>query len=220
MNTKAYLINDVKPIEVTTLVSEVQNRFNQLTYSHHPVVENGVFLGSVSETDVHCFESDKTIDDFKYAIEGFFVRDTTNWLDIIEAFAQAHANIMPVLDKDNTYIGYYELEDIMSLFSETPFLHDAGGIAIVEKGITEFSFSEISQIVETNDARLLGLFISKMEQDMVQITMKIAPTDMNSIVQTFRRYGYIVVSSHSEDTYLEALRDRSKYLDKYLNMGS
>ena len=219
LNTKEYLINDVKPLEVTAVISEVQNRFNQLTYSHHPVIQDGLFLGSVSETDVHCFESDKTLEDFKYVIEGFFVRETTNWLDILEAFAQHHANIMPVLDKDNNYIGYYELGDIMNLFSETPFLHDAGGIAVVEKGITEYSFSEVAQIVESNDARLLGLFISKMEQDMVQITMKIAPTDMNSIVQTFRRYGYIVVSSHSEDSYIEALRDRSEYLDKYLNMG-
>lgn len=220
LNTAEYLINDVTPLEVSTDIGEVQTRFNQLTYSHHPVVENGVFLGSVSETDVHCFESDKTLLDIKYTIEAFFVRDHTNWLDILEAFAQHHTNIMPVLSKDNVYLGYYELADIMNLFSETPFLKDAGGIAVVEKPIADYSFSEITQIVESNDARLLGVFISKMEQDRVQATIKIAPTDMNSIVQTFRRYGYIVVSNHSEDSYIEALRDRSKYLDKYLNMGS
>jgi hypothetical protein len=41
---------------------------------------------------------------------------------------------------------------------------------------------------------------------------------MNAIVQTFRRYNYLVVSNHEEDRFLEDLKDRSNYLDKYLNI--
>ena len=57
-----------------------------------------------------------------------------------------------------------------------------------------------------------------MENDLIQATVKIAPTGINTIVQTFRRYGYNIVSQHAEDTYLDSLKERSKYLDKYLNM--
>jgi len=218
LNTLQYIINDVKPFALETPISEVQNSFNQLTYSHHPVFNQETYLGCISETDAHCYESSKSLLDVQYALEGFFVRDTTNWLDILEAFAQHNTNIMPVLDKHNAYLGYYELGDIMNLFSETPFLHEAGGIIVIEHGLKDYSFSEISQIVETNDARLLGIFISSMDNDRIQATLKIAPTGLNTIVQTFRRYGYQVVSEHAEDTYLEGLKERSKYLDKYLNM--
>ena len=41
---------------------------------------------------------------------------------------------------------------------------------------------------------------------------------MNAIVQTFRRYGYTIISEHEEDKFLEDLKDRSNYLDKYLNI--
>ena len=41
---------------------------------------------------------------------------------------------------------------------------------------------------------------------------------MNAIVQTFRRYGYNVVSEHHEDLMQEELKERSQYLDKYLNI--
>ncbi len=218
MNTLQYIINDVKPFGLDTVISEVQNAFNQLTYSHYPIFKDDTYLGCISETDAHCFESAKTVLDVQYTLEGFFVRETTNWLDILEAFAQHNTNIMPVLNKDNSYIGYYELSDIMNLFSETPFLHEPGGIIIIEHGIKDYSFSEISQIVESNDARLLGVFISSMESDRIQATLKIAPTGLNTIVQTFRRYGYDVVSEHAEDSYLEGLKERSKYLDRYLNM--
>ena len=41
---------------------------------------------------------------------------------------------------------------------------------------------------------------------------------MNAIVQTFRRYNYNIISNHEEDKFLEDLKDRSKYLDRYLNI--
>jgi nucleoside-triphosphatase THEP1 len=64
----------------------------------------------------------------------------------------------------------------------------------------------------------LGVFISKLEEEITQVTIKIGHMGMNSIVQTFRRYGYNVVSQHQEDKFLEDLKARSAYLDRYLNM--
>ena len=218
MNSTQYIINDIKPFEMTSLIKEVQNAFNQLTYSHIPVASEGVYTGCISETDAHCFESDKPLKEYVYALEQFFVRDHTNWLDILEAFALHGSNIMPVLNDANSYMGYYELSDIMSLFNDTPFLNEAGGIIVVEKGIRDYSFSEICQIVESNDAKILGAFVSKIDNDTLQATVKIGHTGMNAIVQTFRRYGYNVVSNHEEDKFLEDLKARSQYLDKYLNM--
>ena len=106
----------------------------------------------------------------------------------------------------------------MSLFNNTPFLNEAGGIIVIEKEQRDYSFSEICQIVESNNAKILGVFISKMDGDMVQATIKIGYIGMNAIVQTFRRYNYLVVSNHEEDRFLEDLKDRSNYLDKYLNI--
>ena len=106
----------------------------------------------------------------------------------------------------------------MNLFNDTPFLNEAGGIIVVEKGIREYSFSEICQIVESNDAKVLGVFISKMGAETIQITVKIGHTGMNAIVQTFRRYDYDVISQHEEDIFIDGLKQRSDYLDKYLNM--
>ncbi len=218
MNTQNYIINDVKPFDISSEIKEVQIVFNQLTYSHIPVKKDDIYVGCISETDAHCFESSKSLSEYQYALETFYVRKNTNWLDILEAFALHNSNIMPVLGDNNKYMGYYELGDIMNLFNNTPFLNEAGGIIVVEKGIKDYSFSEICQIVETNDAKILGVFISKIENDVVQITIKMGHTGMNVIVQTFRRYNYNVVSNHEEDKFLEDLKERSNYLDRYLNM--
>jgi len=218
LNTQNYIINDIRPFSISAEIKEVQRAFNQLTYSHIPVSDEEEYIGCISETDAHCFEGDKLLSDYRYAFESFFVRDTTNWLDILEAFAIHGSNIMPVLNMQNKYIGYYELSDIMNLFNDTPFLNEAGGIIVVEKGVSDYSFSEICQIVESNDAKILGVFISKIENDLMQATIKIGHTGMNAIVQTFRRYSYNVVSNHEEDKFIEDLKKRSNYLDKYLNI--
>lgn len=218
MALNQFIINDLNPASPETLVEELQTIFKQLTYSHVPVLKEQVYLGCLSETDVYCFEPQQAVSEVLYAIEGFFVRDSSVWLDILEAFAQNNSNIMPVLDAENNYLGYYQLIDIISLFNRTPFFSEPGGIVVIEKGHNDFSFSQISQIVESNNAKLLGAFISKTENDLSQITLKIGNVGLSAILQEFRRYGYTIITGHEDDTFLQTLKERSTYLDTYLNL--
>ncbi|WBL21981.1 MULTISPECIES: acetoin utilization protein acuB [unclassified Zunongwangia] len=218
MNMEEYILNDVSIRHFTDKIGEVQKDFNQLTYSHLPVENNGLYMGCISENDIRCFDAEKSIEDYQYALEGFFVRNTDYWLDVLETFAQNDSNILPVLDNENEYLGYIELNEIMGIFNETPFLNEAGNIIVVEKGFKDYSLSEISQIIESSNVHLLGLFVSKIENDLAQITIKINPTGITEVIQSLRRYGYSIISQHQEDSFNKNLRERSKYLDKYLNI--
>ena len=71
MNLHQYIINDIKPININDKISDVKLLLSQLTYSHIPVENNGVYMGCISDTDAHCFESHKVLADCHYAIEGF-----------------------------------------------------------------------------------------------------------------------------------------------------
>ncbi len=218
MPLSEYLINDIKPVDVNDSIKDVQLLFNQLTYSHIPIKKDNIYIGCISETDAHCFEAEKPLTEYLFTLEGFYVRNTTLWLDVLEAFAQKDTNIMPVLNEQNKYLGYYELNDIISLFNQTPFFSEPGGIIIIEKKYDDYSFSEISQIVESNNGNLLGALVSKIENDLVQITVKIGNSGLNDIIQSFRRYGYSIISGHEEDAFIENLKERSDYLKKYLNL--
>ncbi|TGD57243.1 CBS domain-containing protein [Flavobacterium humi] len=213
-----YINQDYKPLDVQESVAAVQDFFVEVPFSHFPVLEEGVFVGNLSSEDVETFDFDKKISDYKYTLEGFFTKNNAIWLDVLEVFAHNQSNILPVLDENNSYLGYYEIDDIIRFFNETPFLKEPGNILIIEKNTNEYSFSQISQIIEGNDGRLLGLFISDITNETVQITIKIAVGGMNEIIQTFRRYEYEIISEHQEDSYLKILQERSDYLDKYLNI--
>jgi Mg/Co/Ni transporter MgtE len=213
-----YITNDYKAIDSQQTIADVQDFFLDVPYSHFSVLNEGIYIGSIAADDAETFDIDKKVADYKYTLEGFFARKNMIWLDVLEVFAKNHTNIVPVLDEENSYLGYYELEDIVKFFHETPFLKEQGGIIVVKKSLIDYSMSQIAQIVESNNGKLLGLFVSEADVESVQITIKIALGSMNDIIQTFRRYNYEIVSEHHEDNYLNNLRERSDYLDKYLNI--
>lgn len=218
MTLTDFIINDISPVSEKELIGNIQLIFSQTTYSHVPISRDDVYVGSLSENDTHCYDSKELISNYSHGYEHFFVRYETNWLDVLEAFAQHGCNLMPVLDHKNSYLGYYELEDVMNFFNNTPFIQEPGSVVIIEKGVQDYSFSEITQIVESNEGKIWGMFISKLQQDVAQISIKIGRSNFNDILAAFRRYSYNVVSSHQEDTFLKDLQERSQYLEKYLNI--
>ncbi len=213
-----HIIDTLPVYEVGENLEKTIRFFEETTFSHVAVVEDGHFLGLLSENDHACFEADKQIESFRYELESFYVTTATSWLDVLEKFARNEANILPVLDETNRVLGYYNLNDIVSVFIATPFFTEPGGILVVSKGIKDYSFSEIAQIVESNNNKLLGAFITESLNDIVQVTIKINAANLNEVIQTFRRYNYTIVFGNNDDQFLEDLKQRSDYLDKYLNV--
>lgn len=219
MNTLLHFLNsDIKALNSKDTIEEAQDLFLELPYSHFPVLEKNVFIGCLSKENADIFNPISKIEEHRFEFNRFFVRSTMIWLDVLEVFAQNETNIVPVLDEKNNYLGYYELEDVVRFLHETPFLKEEGGILVVEKDVTQYSFSQISQIVESNNGKILGIFISNIANGKAEITIKISQSEMNEIIQTFRRYEYEIISEHQEDSYLNSLKERSDYLDKYLNI--
>ena len=215
---KDFINNDIRPIDSRETIANMQDFFADLTFSHFPVVEESIYVGSIAADDVETFDSHNHIGEYRYTFESFFARTTMIWLDVLEVFAKHNTNLVPVLDELNNYVGYYEIQDVIKFFNETPFLKEQGGIIVIKKGVLDFSMSQITQIVESNNGKILGLFISSADVESVEITIKISLGAMNEIIQTFRRYNYEIVSEHQEDNYINSLKERSDYLDKYLNI--
>ncbi len=218
MQIQNQILTTLPLFKASDTMNEVIRFFEETTFSHIAVVDGDIFIGLLAEKDLGCFEPDKKIEEFRYNFEAFHVSKDTSWLDVLEKFARNEANLLPVLSEDNTIVGYYDLNDVVGEFINTPFFTEPGGILMVAKGIKDYSFSEIAQIVESNNSKLLGAFISESENDVVQITLKIGAANLNEITQSFRRYNYTILFGNNDDQFLEDLKQRSDYLDKYLNV--
>ena len=218
MQIETHIINTLPVFGIGDTLEEVIQFFKYTTYSHVAITEENMFAGVLAENDLECFEPDRRIEDYRYQMENFYAQEDTSWLDVLELFARNEANLIPILNKDRRVIGYYDLNDIVGMFIDTPFFTEPGAVLVVERPEKDYSFSEIAQIVESNNTKLLGAFITDTRNEMVQVTIKIGSPNFNEVVQTFRRYNYNIIFGNKEDQFLEDLKERSDYLDKYLNV--
>lgn len=218
MHIQEHIITNLPVFDIKDTSEKILEFFQDTTYSHIAILEDGRFLGLFSEIDADGLLPDSKIENFRYELQSFFARRETNWLDVLEVFARNEANLLPILNEKEEVVGYYCLTDIVAEFIDTPFFTDPGSILVVATGIKDYSFSEIAQIVESNNAKLIGGFITDTQNDIVQVTLKITANNYNKVVQTFRRYNYHILFGNSDDEFLEDLKKRSDYLDKYLNV--
>lgn len=219
MNINDFILTEIKALTLKSTVKRAQKLCENLPITHIPIVENGKLIGCLPEGDIQIIEDQNhSLSEYSYLLDLFYTNEKATLLDLIVLFADNDSNLIPVLNKEMNYIGYYELNDILDAFADSPFLHNESDTLIINKSKNDYSMSQIAQIIETNNGKLLGFYISSENQDNVQITLKIISEEINEIIQTFRRYDYNVVTQHEDDFYLEELKDRAAYLRKYLNM--
>ncbi|MDP5104956.1 MAG: CBS domain-containing protein [Polaribacter sp.] len=219
MNTTDYILKDITAIRLNDSIRSAQNLFKNFPLTHFPVVENEKLLGSFAEEDAQTIENKEDfLENYTYLLNPFFADEKATIIELIKIFADNNASIIPVLNADKNYIGYYDLSDILEAFSTSPFMLEESEILIIEKLENDYSMSEVVQIVETNGGKITGIYVSEKLDDVVQLTLKIVSDEINEIMQTFRRYDYKIISTHQNDLYLEDLKNRSEYLQKYLEM--
>ena len=57
MNITDYILKEIKSLTPKSTVEKAQKLFNDYPITHFNVVENGVFLGSFSESDIQTIEN-------------------------------------------------------------------------------------------------------------------------------------------------------------------
>lgn len=219
MDTTPYILKDFNAFTLNTKIGEVKEFFNATTFNYFPIVENEKLIGLISETEIQGIDEDeKEIGYFQYLFEVFSTEENANILEVLKEFASNQSTVLPVLNNERVYIGYYDVIDILHVYNDTPFFNSEGIVLLLKKEARDYSLSEICQIIESNKGKVFGLFVSETNPASVQIVVKFDSPDINETIQSFRRYEYEILSNHKEDILLEELKDRSNYLQKYLNI--
>jgi flagellar hook assembly protein FlgD len=127
---------------------------------------------------------------------------------------------VPVLDEENHFKGVITNNEIISGMASFSSVDQPGGLIVVQVLSRDYSMSRISQIVESNDARILSMHItSNPDSTSLEITMKVNTSDLTSIVKTFERYSYEVTTWITDNDELDRFyTDRYNMLMKYLNI--
>ncbi|MCK4750034.1 MAG: CBS domain-containing protein [Bacteroidales bacterium] len=189
--------------------------------SHLPIVNNREFLGLISDKDIYNLNmAEEPIGNHKLSLFSPFVRMDQHIYEVIEIVSRLELTVVPVLDGENNYLGLITLNDLLQRFAELSALKQPGGIIELELNVNDYTLTQISQIVEVNDAKILSRYVSSPDDSMLMyVTIKVNTTDITSIMQTFNRYNYQVRASYMESDEMESLmKNRYDEFMKYLSI--
>lgn len=215
MVIKDYISKDYPAFNSSDHIEDANEIAKDFGYSHVFVKKKGIYQGALSQSFLE--ESPEgSLSTLEVHFEKFAILDDGNILDSIKLFHTFSTNVIPVISRMEKYMGYLSCDDIFNEFSKYPLFSENGAIMIVQTSGKHYSFTEICKIVESNNAKIYGCYISSMGEDFMQITLKISNENLSSIDETFERYGYSVVHKYYDDEKEELLKDRFGFFQKYL----
>jgi CBS domain-containing protein len=189
--------------------------------SHLPIVNNEDFLGLISDKDIYDYNmAEEPIGNHNLSLFSPYVTEDQHIYEVIELASRLSLSIVPVLSNNNHYKGVITQNDLIHYFADFSALKEPGAIIILEMSIHDYSLSQISQIVESNDAKILSLYISSHSSSTrLELTLKINKSDLTSIIQTFTRYNYTIQSTFMDHDDMDSLyENRYDMFMKYLSI--
>lgn len=215
MFIRDYISKDYPAFNHTDSIEEASEIAQEFGFTHIFVKKRGVYVGALSQSFLE--ESPEgNLGSLEIHYEKFAILEDGNVLDTVKLFHTFNSNVVPVIGKTEKYLGYISSDDIFSEFSKYPLFSENGAILTVQTNNIHYSFTEIAKIVESNNAKMYGCYISAVNDDNIQITLKISTENLSSIDETFERYGYSVVHKHYDDEKEDLLKDRFGFFQKYL----
>jgi len=189
--------------------------------SHLLIVNNQDFLGLISDTDIYdTNQPDEPIGNHELTLLKPYVTEDQHLFEVIGLAARLRLSVVPVLNNKNHYRGVITTNDLVHYIAGMSSMDQPGGILVLELIEQDYSFSQIVQIVESNNIKVLSMYItSPQESTRLEVTLKVNATDLLALIKTFERYNYDVKTwITTNDSIDRFYSERFDLLMKYLNM--
>jgi CBS domain-containing protein len=189
--------------------------------SHLPIVNNTEFLGLISDADIYDMNSpDEAIGNHNLSLFSPFVTEEQHVYEAVALISNLKLSVVPVLDQHNNYLGMITAQRLMQYMGDMFAVKNPGGILILELNANDYSLTQIAQIVESNDAKILSMYITSPQDSLkMELTLKINRIDLAPIIHTFIRFDYIIKAQFTDDEEMDNLySNRFEQFMHYLNI--
>ena len=220
MIAKELITDEILPVKTSDPCLDVLAAMEDNKVHHLPVVNERELLGLISEFDIiNHGRIEDPVGNVKLSSINAFISEYQHIFDAMKMMTEMKLSLLPVVDNKNSYLGIITLSGLLAGITRDSSLSNPGGIIILEMSDNNYSMSEISQIIESNDARILSAFVtSRPDSTLIDVTIKINKVDIIPVLQTFNRYNYTVKATFAEKDDLDDLKERYDALMNYLNI--
>lgn len=183
------------------------------------VVAEEKYLGMVFEDDLMNNDENALLQTLDNHFSKVAVKAHTHFIESVQLINDHNLSIIPVVEKEGEFVGVITASDLLKQLGKMTGANEPGGVIVLEMEQRSFSFSEISKLVETNDAQITQLNTYwDNSTGTFFVTIKINKFEISDIVATFQRYEYQVKYYFGEELYENELRNNYDHLMNYLSI--
>ena len=211
------LIPQLKPDDT---VAKALQLIADYKVSHLPVVSEDKYLGLISEEDLLDAEDVKLpIQALQNDFVPASIRSSDHFIHAVNISNQYQTNVVPIINEAQQLVGTITAQTLLETLAIFSGAQDPGGIIVLEMEKTQFSISEISRIVESNDATIIHLnTMTGPLNGMLNVTIQINKKELSVIIASFKRYEYDVIYYFGEEKFESQIDTNYQNLMNYLEI--
>ena len=220
MLTIELINNNIPRLQLQDTVSKALQLMTDFRVTHLPVVADKKYLGLVSEDDLLDAETDKMPielmqETFIYAA----VHENEHFLNAVNCSRQFDTTVVPVINEEKELEGVITTNELLKALGNFSGANEIGGIIVLEMERSQFAISEISRIVESNDATIYHLNTTiQPDTGMFTVTIHINKKEISAIVATFERYEFDVIYYFGNENFENEIHSNYRHLMNYLDI--
>ena len=219
MIARELISEDIVPLKTSNTGEDALALMSDYHVRHLPIVNNKQLLGLISEDEIMEYDTDEAVGSYELQMVHPYVHDRDHIYDIMRLLNEYRLTVIPVVDKDQNYLGVVSLHDLLKFFAESASFSEPGSVIILSVDRHSYSLSQIARIVESEGAVILNSFItSQPDSTELQITLKINRPDILKILASFARFDYEISASFSETEYIDSLQEHYDSFMAYMNV--
>jgi acetoin utilization protein AcuB len=207
-------------LQLRDKVHQALQLMNENHVTHLPIVEAEKYMGIMSEEDLLQADNDHAeIKSLQQSFGNASVKGEDHFLKAVQVAVENGLSVVPVVNGENEITGAVTYADLLKHASEFMSLNEPGGLIVLEMEGKQYSFNEISRLVESNDAQITQLNTSNdPETGLMEVTIRVNKPEVSDIVSTFQRYEYNVKYFFGEELYTNELKSNYDNLMNYLKI--
>jgi CBS domain-containing protein len=220
MLTIELINNNIPRLQLQDPVSKALRLVNDFRVTHLPVVSDDKFLGLISEEDLLDAEDPKIpIGMMQETFIHAAVQDNVHFLNAVSCSNQFDTTVVPVINEEKEFLGVITTNDLLKTLGNFSGANEIGGIIVLEMEQSQFSISEISRIVESNDATIFHLNTTiDTDTGMFTVTIHVNKKEISAIVATFERYEFDVIYYFGNEKFENEIHSNYRHLMNYLDI--
>ena len=215
------ITDEVPPLKYTDTVDQALHWMEEFKVNHLAVIKGNELIGLVAESDLLDANS-KTKEEIGKSnvhIIKPIIHQSQHAYDALKLMTGMNVTLLPVLNEKEHFVGSITYKSALEKFTGFSAIKEPGGIIELEMSKNDYSLTQISSIVEGNDAKILSLYVSSLpDSTKVEVTIKVNKEDLSRILQTFYRYNYTVKASYHQSDFEEDLKGRFNEFMRFLNI--